>query len=259
MNTLNFAHRGFSGKYPENTLLAFEQAIEAGCDGIELDVQLSKDEELVILHDEALKRTTGESGYVWEYTLSQLKAMDASEKYRGIYGKVEIPTLQEYFELVKNSHIITNIELKTGVNTYPGIEKKVLALIDAYGLRQRVMVSSFNHYSAVRFKELAPEIPCGVLEESRIVRFAEYAYRLGMDYLHPAHFTVTEELAQEAASFGLGINTWTVNDTKELERLMELGVHSIIGNYPDRMKKKLREMREAETPDIVVLQKQKHK
>lgn len=235
--TLNFAHRGYSGKYPENTLLAFEQAIEAGCDGIELDVQFSKDEELVILHDEALKRTTGESGYVWEYTLSQLKTMDASEKYKGVYGKTEIPTLQEYFELVKNSNIITNIELKTGVNTYPGIEKRVLELIDAYDLRQRVMISSFNHYSAVRFKELAPEIPCGLLEESRIVRMAEYAKGLGMDYLHPAHFIVTKEFAEEAAAFGLRINTWTVNDPKEMERLIGLGVHGIIGNYPDLARK----------------------
>lgn len=103
--SLGFAHRGFSGKYPENTMLAFEKALEAGCDGIELDVQLSKDGVVMILHDESLKRTTGAGGYIWQYTKNELE-------------KFEIPTLREYFELVKQEAIITNIELKTGINPY---------------------------------------------------------------------------------------------------------------------------------------------
>ena len=115
--TKNFAHRGYSGKYPENTLLAFEKALEAGCDGIELDVHLSSDGEVVIIHDELVDRTTDGTGLVGSHTLAQLKTLDASAGFRGVYGRNEIPTLREYFELVKEKDVGTNIELKTGVDT----------------------------------------------------------------------------------------------------------------------------------------------
>ena len=91
-----FAHRGFSGKYPENTMLAFEKAVEAGADGIELDVHLSADGELVIIHDELVDRTTDGTGLVGSKTLAELKALDASAGFKGVYGKNEIPTLREY-------------------------------------------------------------------------------------------------------------------------------------------------------------------
>lgn len=232
---LNLAHRGFSGKYPENTMLAFAKAIEAGCDGIELDVQISKDGELVIIHDEKLKRTTKQSGFVWEYTLAELKALDASGRFRGQFGKNEIPSLREYFELVKDKDIITNLELKNGKHPYPGIERQVLSMVDEYGLRNRLLVSSFNHYSALRFKELAPEVPCGLLEESWVVGMPEYAKRLGADFVHPTRHAVTEDFIREAAQCDIGINTWTVNEVKDIRYFMEQGIHGIIGNYPERV------------------------
>ena len=122
----NFAHRGFSGKYHENTLLAFEKAVEAGADGIELDVQLTKDGEVVIIHDETIDRTTDGKGFVADYTYDELKKIDASYIYKNHYGFNKIPTLKEYFTLIKDTKIITNIELKTGINEYLGIEKKFL-------------------------------------------------------------------------------------------------------------------------------------
>lgn len=233
----NFAHRGFSGKYPENTMLAFEKAIEAGADGIELDVQLTKDGVPVILHDETLRRTVGIPGYLRDFTLEEVKQMDASmdltHNSKGEPLRCGIPTLREYFALAVRYPIITNVELKTSVVEYPGIEEKVLAVIDEFELRSRVIISSFNHYSVLRFKKLAPEVPCGLLEESRIVGMAEYAKRLGVEYLHPVKFAVTESYVREAREYGLGINVWTVNTEAELRRLAELGVQGIIGNYPD--------------------------
>jgi glycerophosphoryl diester phosphodiesterase len=170
-----FGHRGFSGKYPENTLLAFEKAIEAGADGIELDVHLTKDGEMVIHHDELLDRTTDGQGLIGSYTLAELKKLDASAGFKGVYGKQEIPTLREYFDLIKNSDIMTNIELKTGVDTYPGIEEKVLGLIDEYGYRDRIIISSFNHYSVMRMKAMAPDMIYGFLEESWVIDMPQYA------------------------------------------------------------------------------------
>ena len=122
--TKNFAHRGFSGKYPENTLLAFSKAIEEGVDGIENDVHLTKDGVLVVMHDELVDRTTNGKGYIKDKTYEELSQLDASYIFKE-YGPQKVPTLREYLELVKDTDIITNIELKTGVFEYTGIEQRI--------------------------------------------------------------------------------------------------------------------------------------
>ena len=237
--TLNFAHRGFSGQFPENTMLAFEKAVEAGADGIELDVQFSKDGELVIMHDETLDRTAGVDGYVKDYTLEQLKTMDVSGKWSDRYGSMEIPTLREYFTRFKDLPIITNIELKTCVFPYPGIEKRTLELIREFEMEDKIIISSFNHYSCLKMKELEEKMPCGLLEESWIVGAGKYGRKLGMDFLHPAYPMVAESYVQDAADHGLKVNTWTVNDWDSMEYFARIGVHAIIGNFPDLAEKAL--------------------
>lgn len=230
---LNFAHRGFSGQFPENTMLAFQKAIDAGCDGIELDVQLSKDRIPVIIHDELLERTTGAAGRVGDYTLEELKNLNAPAAFGSQFGKTEIPTLEEYFQGIGKTGIITNIELKNSIEPYQGMERIVWDLIRRFHMEKRVIISSFNHYSLLEFKRLAPKMPCGVLEESRMVNAAGYASGLGMEYLHPIYAAVTPVYAGSAAALGLGIHAWTVNDKEEMKRLIELGVRGIIGNHPD--------------------------
>lgn len=242
----NFAHRGFSGKYPENTLLAFSKAIEAGCDGIEMDVQFTKDKELVVIHDEKVDRTCNGTGLVSEYTLEELKKLDASYIYRDQYEKNEIPTLREYFELVKPTNIVTNIELKTGINQYPGIEQAVADMIKEFGLEDRIIISSFNYYSVLRFKEIMPDMPCGFLEESWLLDFCAYTKKYGIEYIHPEYHMITEEFARESRESGVGLNTWTVNTREAMEDLARKGVRSIITNYPDLCKEVLAEMAESE-------------
>lgn len=236
--TKNFAHRGFSGAYPENTMLAFEKAIEAGCDGIELDVHLTKDGEVVIIHDELLDRTTDATGLVSDYTLQELQKVNAAKIHRRTEEDFcGIPTLEAYFQLVKDTQIITNIELKTGVNPYPGIEEKVLHLIDKYELRERIIISSFNHYSVLRMKELAPDMEYGFLEESWLIHAADYTSQYGAGCMHPYFYVVTEDYVKEAKEKGLKINTWTVNTESDMRDMLEKGVDSIIGNYPDLCRK----------------------
>lgn len=247
--TMNFAHRGFSEQYPENTMRAFKKAIEAGADGIELDVQLSRDGIPVIIHDEALVRTTGASGYVWDYDLAELKQLDASVGFRrqscreqtkeaenaeqpDCAEELRIPTLREYLTLAAEHGIVTNIELKTGVNPYPDIEEKVLGMIEEFGLREKIVLSSFNHFSVVHFKKLAPDIACGFLEDCWHIGAATYAAEHGVEYLHPNYHAVTEAYAREAKEQGIGINTWTVNDAQAMKRLIDLGVAGLIGNNP---------------------------
>ena len=235
---LNIAHRGFSGKYPENTMLAFRKAIEAGADGIELDVHYTKDGQLVIIHDEEIDRTCDGKGLVCDFTFDELQRFDASAGFRGVYGVNRIPTLREYFELVKPlPKFITNIELKTGINVYPGIEKMVLDMIKEFGLEDRIIISSFNHFSVARFKALCPEIKCGFLEGDWILDFGRYTKEHGVECVHPRYNTVTEETAKEIKAHGIEINTWTVNTEDEVRRLYNLGVNAVISNYPDMVKK----------------------
>lgn len=235
-----FAHRGFSSKYPENTMLAFRKAVEIGVDGIELDVHLTKDNEIVIIHDEDIKRTCNGEGLVKDMTLAQLKKFDASATFKGVYGKNEIPTLREYFELVRSTDVITNIELKTGVYEYPTIEQRVIDLVREYGLENKIIFSSFNHFTVKRCEEIAPEIKRGFLTGDWLYDFGKYTAERNVQCCHPWHITLNEETVREIHAAGREINTWTVNEYEDIERLSAMGVDCLIGNYPDRMIEKLR-------------------
>ncbi|MBQ6559271.1 MAG: metallophosphoesterase [Erysipelotrichaceae bacterium] len=160
-----WAHRGLSYLYPENTLEAFQHAFEYDICGIELDVQLSRDNQLVVIHDETLNRTTNMQGYVKDYTLEELK--EAEIRYKGnIY---RIPTLAEVFSLLRNSldenETYINIELKNSVVPYPGMEKKVLSMVKAFELEDHIIYSSFNHDSLRLMKVLSPKAHLAVLAD----------------------------------------------------------------------------------------------
>lgn len=231
---INFAHRGFKGKYPENTMVAFEKAIAAGADGIEFDVHLSKDGEIVIIHDETLERTTDGFGLVGEKTLDQLKKLNASKDYPDCQVQ-RILTLEEYFEFAKDYDIITNIELKTSIIDYPGIEKKVYKVIKEFDIADDIIISSFNHNSLVKFKNLDENIKCGVLESSRLYQPWNYVKNLGMEYYHPLNFTVTEEVAEKCAENNIGLNIWFGKSRIDYSQYMQYKPSGLIGDFPDKV------------------------
>lgn len=241
----NFAHRGFSGKYPENTMLAFRRALETeGCDGIELDVHLSKDGELVVIHDERIDRTcVSGSGFVKDYTYEELKHFDVSYKFAGTCEPQHIPTLREYFELVAPTHLITNIEIKTSIFEYPGIEQKVYDLIEEFGLKDRIIISSFNHYTIKRMKAICPDIECGLLVGDWLIDAGSYVKQVGAECLHPIFVNVvSDEIRNEIKAHGVKLNVWTVNEEAHIRGMIERGVDSIIGNFPDRVSRIRKEM-----------------
>ena len=135
--------------------------------------------------------------------------------------------------LAKEKGIITNIELKTGIYTYPGIEEKTLAMIDDFGMRDKIIISSFNHYSVKRMQALAPDMVYGFLEESRLIDTPAYVASNGVQAVHPEYHMVDEEFMEQAKKHGLAVNVWTVNTEHSMRRLAELGVDIMIGNYPD--------------------------
>lgn len=229
-----FAHRGFSGCYPENTMLAFEKMLDTGCVGTEMDVQMTRDGELVIIHDEALERTTNGSGFVWEYTLTELKELYADAGYGGKMPNQRIPTLREYFKFIKPTGMITNIELKTSVNEYKGIEKAVIDMIKEFGLEEKVWLSSFNHYTILRCKEIRPETQCGLLINCWIKDIGQYAKGLGADTVNAeTAFLMEKWVVEDLHRHGIGAQAWTVNRPEQVKKLAENGVDGIITNYPD--------------------------
>lgn len=232
---LNIAHRGFKGKYPENTMLAFEKAIEAGADGIEFDLHLSKDGELVIIHDESLERTTDGKSLVCEKTLEELQKLNASKLYPGCEIQ-RIPTLREYFEFAKDKQIIPNIELKNSIIDYESIEEKTYGLIKEYDLSEKIIISSFNHESLIRFKNIGPNIKCGVLESSRLYKPWEYVKNLGMEYYHPMNFVVSNEVIRKCRENNIGLNIWFGQPEFDYSLYVTDGITSLITDYPDRVK-----------------------
>lgn len=231
-----FAHRGLSSKYPENTLVAFEKALEYKISGIETDVQLSKDGEMMIFHDEILTRTTGVKGFLKDFTKAELKKMNANNGYSGVY---EIPTLDELLDLLsKQNGLIINLELKTSVFEYLGIEKKVYDCIVKHGVKDRVIISSFNHESLVRMKEIDSSVKTGVLTGDRIFEAEHYCKNLNAENYHPFFATIKPERVALAHKLGINVNVWTV-DEAEYVKMMELsGVDVVMTNCCDKFVEK---------------------
>ena len=223
--TLNFAHRGFSARYPENTLLAFRQALAAGCDGIELDVHLSRDGTPVIIHDEDTLRTTGVAGRVGELPYADLRRLDAG------LGE-PVPSLEEYLDLVASLPVVTNIEMKNDRVAYAGLEEKVLELVRRRKLEDRIIFSSFNHDSIVKCKALAPDIPCGFLIEQAVADPAAYLRRYQVEYFHPDYRLLNGPFGEAAFRDRLALHVWTVDTWQGFDELLRRNVRGIITNNP---------------------------
>lgn len=235
--TLVWAHRGASGYVPENTLPAFELAVEQGADGIELDVQMSKDGELVILHDETIDRTSNGSGWVKDMTYTDLAKYNYNRTHPE-FERAQIPTLEEVYALIKPTGLTINVEIKTGIVFYRAIEDRVLELTARMGLEDRVLYSSFNHYTLRRIRELKPDAKTGLLYADGIINPVEYAVSVvGVDALHPALYNLQYPgFMEECRKNGKKVHVWTVNEEEHMRMVCERQVDALITNYPDRGK-----------------------
>ncbi len=229
-----YAHRGACGFYPENTMLAFDRALEAKSDGIELDIQLTKDGQVVIIHDETVDRTTDGSGRVCDYTLAELRRLNAAAKWHDGGEFHPIPTLDEYCAWVRATDLVTNIEIKSSLIYYPQLEEKMVDLIKEHKIEDRVLISSFNHLSLVETKRLCPSLPCGVLvPEWGLVNAGAAIKHFGFEYHHPAYVSIDREQVAECHEHGIAVNVWTVNTMEALENCHSWGCDGIFTNFPN--------------------------
>lgn len=234
MSTKVWAHRGASAYAPENTIPAFRLAMEQGADGIELDVQLSRDGKLMVIHDEWVDRTSNGKGRVVDMTCQELKKLDFSNGMAD-YAFARIPTLREVYGLLRGSAMTVNVEIKYGEVQYPGIWDKLIQLEREMGMQGRVMYSSFNHYVLKKIRELDPDAEIGLLYISAIVDPWVYAGYLKADAIHPDYRVALgcPGLIEGCREAGVAINAWTVNDPDAAQLLAQAGVNALITNCPD--------------------------
>ncbi|MDD3278040.1 MAG: glycerophosphodiester phosphodiesterase [Lachnospiraceae bacterium] len=237
-----FGHRGASGYAPENTLPAFELAMEQQADGIELDVQLTKDNQVVVIHDETIDRTSTGKGFVKDFTLEELRTFSFHNQMEAWCG-TKIPLLKEVLELVKKGTLEVNIEIKTGIIWYPGIEKKTLEIVRETGMERRVVYSSFNHNSIRKIHELDPSAETAYLLADVMVDAENYARNNEVEGLHPSLYQMKmPDFLRQYQESGLKVRVWTVNEEEDLRLLMEQKVEAVITNDPDKAVKVRKEI-----------------
>lgn len=230
---INFAHRGASKYYPENTILAIKEGIKTKATGLEIDVHKSKDNKLVVIHDEDIERTFIGKGLVKDYTLQELKSFKCRNKNFEDNLECRIPTLEEVLELVKESNIILNIELKTDEIHYDDIERDVIDLVNKYNLKNRIILSSFNHESIRICREIDSKIKTGLLYSKPIEDVVNYAKSFGANAIHPDIRLVSEGLIREAKKNNIEVNIYTVNSPILMRRLIAAEVSGVFTDYPD--------------------------
>lgn len=248
---LILAHRGASAYAPENTIAAFRLAHELGADGIELDVQLTRDKIPVVIHDDTVERTTNGKGRVCDLTIAEISSLDAGTWKTNDYAGEPIPTLAQVLDSLSDwlrpigraSPCLLNVELKTEYLLTDGLEQQVLNVIARYGLQNRILLSSFSPLSLHRARAINRDIPRGLLYDATMalpLRKAWLRFWAAPQAMHPEAPMIDAAYMNWARRKNLQVNTWTVDDPADAQRLAELGVHAIITNKPDVIREALK-------------------
>lgn len=230
-----YAHRGSSGTHPENTMAAFQHAANLPIHGVEFDVHLTKDGELVVIHDEKINRTSNGKGAIKDLTLAELKQYDFGIWFSKEFEGERIPTLREVLTIFLDTTHHINIELKTDVIAYPSIVEKTLKLVDEMDLQSRVIISSFNHDTLREVKQLSPTLPTATLSMKEFENPFEYVHSIPADDLHIALKTARRPSSEKVISQGVTVRVFTVNKVKHIDFLTSIGAEAIFTDYPEKM------------------------
>ncbi len=232
-----FAHRGASGHAPENSMEAFKLSYEMGADGIELDVQLTQDNVLVVIHDEDIKRTSNGEGLVMNKTYEELLSYDYGAWYSDEFKGTKIPTLNEVLDWLKTNTMELNIEIKTMPPWYNRkLTERVMEEVEKSGLIDRIIISSFDHQAIKDTREINKAIRTAPLYVSNILDVEDYCVKNNFNCVHPLFHSVTKNIVDNCHTKNVAVNVWTVNKKEDALKLKEIGVDCIITNYPEILK-----------------------
>lgn len=230
-----FAHRGASFEAPENTIPAFQKALEQMCTAIELDVHCTKDGKLIVCHDEQINRTTDGTGYIQEQTLVELKKRDAGTWFDERFQGTTLPTLEEVLGLC-TKEIWINIEIKNVPFFYKGIEEKVMKALRYFNFGDNSIISSFDHYALKKVQEIEPKTKIGVLFGDHLIQPWNYIKMVGLNAfsIHPLASSVTHEYVQQSHQAGFKVFAYTVDERKTFQSLKDMQMDGIFTNIPAR-------------------------
>lgn len=230
--TLIFGHRGAMAHAPMNTMASFELAKSQGADGIELDIHLSRDAQLVVIHNDTVDATTDRQGKVAEMTLNQLKRLDAGAWHSEQFAGQRIPTLDEVFEAFGDVMFI-NVEIKSARETVDRLEKELNDCVRRHNMRERVIVSCFDLVILRRVKQTMPMALMGYLYVPNMpASLTRLTKELRHEARHPRHDMVDEGYMKWARAQGYYVNVWTVNDPRRALELKRLGVNVVMTDDP---------------------------
>lgn len=230
------AHRGFSGRAPENTLAAIRDAIAIGADMAEIDVTLTADERVVVIHDETLDRTTDGNGLVAEYGFDEIRGLDAGSWFAPRFAGEKVPTLGEVLDTSKG-RILLNVEIKTEA-VDRGISDKVAAAITERGMADQVVVSSFSPTAVEQMHAVAPEIPTAVLYNPKLHRGedpVEIVRGLGASAFNIRGSRLKAKMLRSCREHGIPVGVYTIDKPKQMKRWVKKNIDAIFTNYPDRL------------------------
>jgi glycerophosphoryl diester phosphodiesterase len=240
---LIIGHRGASALAPENTLAAFDLAIQLQADAVEFDVKLSSDDQVMVIHDLTLERTTDGMGKVADTPLAALKDLDAGSKFSTQFAGEKIPTLNDVFENFGNK-IFMNVELTNYSTPFDGLVYKVVELVRKYELEKKVIFSSFFSHNLKLARRLVPEVPCGLLAYSGWMGYLprQFGWEKQFQALHPYIADVNKVLVQKVHAAGKRVHVWTVNGEDNLKRMLEHNVDGIFTDDPGMLRRILRQV-----------------
>lgn len=214
-------HRGCAGIEPENTLRGFKRALCLGVDSIEFDVRATRDVALVVIHDETVDRTTDGKGYVRDYTLSEIRKLDAGDGEK-------VPTLQEAIDLLKNEKAMMVIEIKE-----PETLDDIMSVIRRNMIEKKVILASFWHDAIKRAKEIAPQIKAGCIIKGRPIDTIAVVKACDADMLFMNYAYTDSKLVDECKRNNVSLNVWPVDEIHDIKRMIKLNVDAITSNRPD--------------------------
>lgn len=234
VNLLIIAHRGASGYAPENTLASIDLALKQNCGAIEVDVQLTKDNYLVICHDWTVDRTSNGKGEIKDLTLTEIKELDAGSWFSKEFAGEKIPTLEEVLEFLPNT-VLLNIELKKKSTDARNLEEKVAKVLQKYNRIETTFISSLNHPSLATIQKLNNDIKISVAIDGNFINPLNYILKYDWDVesYHPSLDYLSSDTVRQFHAHGIKVNCWTINKKEEGEYLETIGVDGIMTNFPD--------------------------
>ncbi len=232
LTTKIIAHRGASKLAPENTMYAFELGYKFGAEGIETDVQLTKDNIPVLIHDETVKRTTNGNGYVKDYTFDELSKLDAGSWFSPEFHNARIISLEEFLIWIKPKELYINIELKNNKIDYKNLESIVYDMLKNHRLLERTTLSTFNPNSVRRLLKYQNNIEVAFLTSKKKPNLVEYAKNLGANALHVKYRLVNPQLIEQAHDNNMPVRVYTVNNYKPMMHCFNQDCDGIFTDVP---------------------------